>query len=290
MSEALTTVRSTLHRLREDGTARIELVTTFSAGPWPRRPGLDDPAAEQPQTPADTSTERSESGSAASAEQSGVGPEASASTGTEPEPPLDELSRLARTAVGLAGRSALDLGRRAGRIAFAPARSRWGRVSSRGVIDLAASRVGLGGSYAEVHEGRRRWGGRPGKPRGGDGRSWPIGIESPLWLIGALAGVQTADPAVDADGAARYAVSVDLAAASAAYAEGLPSPQVDRYEQLLALPFRLWTDDGGRLQRVRYVDTWAIYDLYLSDWGIDLSGYDWSVLPEGGGVPFVSRG
>ncbi|WP_392508504.1 hypothetical protein ACF3NT_03710 [Naumannella halotolerans] len=286
MSEALTTVRSTLHRLREDGTARIELVTSFSAGPWPRRPGLDDPAAEQPQTPAATSTERSESGSATFAEQSGAGPEASA----KPEPPLDELSRLARTALGLAGRSALDLGRRAGRIAFAPARSRWGRVSSRGVIDLGAARAAVGGPYAEVQVGRRRWGGRPGKPQGGDERSRPIGIESPLWLIGALAGVQTADPAVDADGAACYAVSVDLAAASAAYAEGLPSPQVDRYEQLLALPFRLWTDDGGHLRRVRYVDTWAIYDLYLSEWGIDLSGYDWSVLPEGGGVPFVFRG
>ncbi len=77
----------------------------------------------------------------------------------------------------------------------------------------------------------------------------------------------------------RFAAHVDMERASAASGEGLPPPQVDRFEELRALPVAVWID-GQHVRRIRFEQApFRRLTLDLWEFGVPVDELDWSRLP-----------
>lgn len=162
-----------------------------------------------------------------------------------------------------------------------------GQVVSGGIAEPARGRYMIDyGSYAELHAAGETFSGRSGlplqrlHPRPESGRVGDV-----LWLLrlptgttdARLEGSDTLHGAV----CQRLVAKVDMARASAASEQGLASPQVDRFEELRALPVTVWID-GQHIRRVRFEQTSpASRCLTLDPWefGIPVAEPDWSRLP-----------
>jgi hypothetical protein len=159
------------------------------------------------------------------------------------------------------------------------------RVAADGIAEPAKRRYMLSyGEHAEMHiDGKSRIG-RSGDEAGTrdvmSGQAWG----DLWWLLELPLGVTEAheegeDP-VRGTSCRRITTRVDLSVASAASAEGLRTPSVDRFEDLLALPLTVWID-GTYVRRVRYNESPGISTLTLDLWefGVDTTKLDWSRLP-----------
>ncbi|TWP35320.1 hypothetical protein [Leekyejoonella antrihumi] len=157
---------------------------------------------------------------------------------------------------------------------------------SEGVIDLIGRRSMIrDGNAGKVQIGAEQWFGRSGRARK-TMHAEPARVASPLWLVDLLGGIVRADDqGVDDVGGEQwrhFAVTVNLAVASAAVDGGMPSPRRDRLEDLLALPVEVWLD-ATDLRRIRYTESMpfstAVDAVTLSDFGVDVEDLDWSRIP-----------
>lgn len=164
---------------------------------------------------------------------------------------------------------------------------RSGHVVGVGIAEPAQARYMIDyGSYAELHAGGATFSGRSGLPlqrlhphpeSGRMGDVW--------WLLRLPTGTTDArlEGSDSLHGAVcrRLAAKVDMARASAASDQGLASPQVDRFEELRALPVMVWID-GQHVRRVRFEQTGQAsrcLTLDLWEFGIPVGELDWSRLP-----------
>lgn len=162
-----------------------------------------------------------------------------------------------------------------------------GHMVSEGIAEPARGRYMIDyGAYAELHAEGKTFGGRSGlplqrlQPRPERGRVGDV-----LWLLRLPTGTTSAslDGSDTLHGVVcrRLAAQVNMARASAASEHGLATPQVDRFEELQALPVTVWID-GQHLRRVRFEQTGQpsrTLTLDLWEIGIPVSELDWSRLP-----------
>lgn len=149
-----------------------------------------------------------------------------------------------------------------------------------GVLDLSRRRSMVDfGTYAQLQACGQEWMGRCGQPLDTISPD-SAHVGSPLWLMDLLGGVTAAgEPDVQELPALRhFSATINLADASAAAPDGMPSPAQDRFETLNQLRAEVWLDES-HVRRIRFVDGRRAYTLALSDFGIDLYHVDWSRLP-----------
>jgi hypothetical protein len=166
-------------------------------------------------------------------------------------------------------------------------RPEFGHLVGEGIAEPARGRYMIDyGSYAQIHTEGKTFG-------GGSGRSFQKldlfpgrgAMADALWLVSLLRGATDAslDGTETLHGTVcrRLAAHADMERASAASGEGLPAPQVDRFEELRAMPVTVWID-GQHVRRVRFQQ--AVLPklrrtLDLWDFGVPVNNLDWSHLP-----------
>ena len=145
----------------------------------------------------------------------------------------------------------------------------------RGAIDFAGARCALAGERrSRIVAGDSEWTGRPGA-HVESGAEHPARAAQPLWLLDLCRGVVDAQPAEEP-------AHADLALVSAAvpYEVAVPYP-VAHVEELTRFPFAVWTDDAGRIRRVRGVasPSGIAMTLDLHDFGVALPAAYWTTFP-----------
>jgi hypothetical protein len=186
----------------------------------------------------------------------------------------------------------------AGRLIKAGAKAAWkratdgadfGRLEGEGFIVPRSRRWMMDyGSYAELFEDDRFWGGRSGRALS-TLDPWPDGTRRNfLWLLDALRGVVDAQAdgveTVRGQTCAKVMATIDLSKASERLPRSIEVPQVRRFSDLLALPFTVWHDEH-RLRRIQYVggtcspDGCETTTVELWDYGVATDRLDWSCLP-----------
>jgi hypothetical protein len=158
-----------------------------------------------------------------------------------------------------------------------------------GAIDFAGARCAVAGERrSTIVVGDSEWTGRPGR-RIETGAEHPARAAQPLWLFDLCRGVVAVEPAERADGAEAggealrgHAARADLARVSAAvpYEVAVPYP-VAHVEELIGFPFVVWTDDAGRIRRIRGVasPSGLAMTLDLHDFGVALPASYWTTFP-----------
>ena len=161
----------------------------------------------------------------------------------------------------------------------------FGHMQAKGIVEPVTGRWMIDfGSFAQINDGQRLFGGRSGRslatlsPFPNTGRSGDM-----LWMLRVLLG--TVDASAEGEDTLhgtrceRLAVRIDLEKASAATSSGLRVPQVDSFEELRALPATVWID-GKHIRRVQ-LDKIEHRNLMLELWdcGIATDQFDWSRLP-----------
>jgi hypothetical protein len=162
---------------------------------------------------------------------------------------------------------------------------RFGALSAKGILEPATGRHMIDyGSYAEIYKDGDRFGGRSGRPVK-TLEPWPPGEKDTemLWLLRLALGVVDASEEADQDlhgtSCKKLAVRIDFEKALAATNAHLPSPAVDRFELLHALPATVWIDPE-HVRRIEFTDLGSRHlVLELWDFGLDTAEYDWSRLP-----------
>jgi hypothetical protein len=133
--------------------------------------------------------------------------------------------------------------------------------------------------------GRHAWYGQPGQALE-EKNSFPADTTNPLWLLSLLKGVVDATPVepviVRGEECRAFAATADLTQASAVTPEGLPVCEVQRVEDLSALPLKVALDEQGRIRRVEGAPTYGStgnsnYKVELYDFGV--AEIDWSRIP-----------
>lgn len=207
--------------------------------------------------------------------------------GAEWPGPRGRRGLVLRLAGRLAKRLAKAAWRHAARRVEANRGLEFGHFVGEGIAEPARARYMIDyGSFAELHAEGRTLGGRSGRPLR-DLHPLPGGgrVGEVLWLLRLLPGIT--DAALEGSdtlhGAAcrRFSGTVDLARASAASGEGLASPQVERFEELRALPVTVWID-GQHLRRIRFEQVTParhLTTLDLWEFGVPVENLDWSRLP-----------
>jgi hypothetical protein len=157
----------------------------------------------------------------------------------------------------------------------------------RGAIDFAAARCALAGERrSRIVAGDSEWTGRPGA-HVESGAEHPARAAQPLWLLDLCRGIVDAEAAAEPEhvGGERlrgHAAHADLALVSAAvpYEVAVPYP-VAHVEELTRFPFGVWTDDAGRIRRVRGVasPSGIAMTLGLHDFGVALPAAYWTTYP-----------
>ena len=193
--------------------------------------------------------------------------------------------------LALAGRLAKPLAKAAWRYAAHRVEANrgleFGHFVGEGIAEPARARYMIDyGSFAELHTEGGTFGGRSGRPLrelhplpagGRTGEVW--------WLLRLLPGVT--DAALESTDTLheivceRFAATVDLARASAASGEGLPPPQVGRFEELRELPVTVWIN-GQHVQRILFEEAGPPsrrLTLDLWEFGVPADDLDWSRLP-----------
>ncbi len=160
-----------------------------------------------------------------------------------------------------------------------------GHLVGEGVLEPASGRYMIGSdSFAQLYDGKQVFTGRPGRALATLEPFPPVIRRADvLWTLRVLSGITDAE--VDGEDVlrgttcTRMSVHIDLAKASGASAEGLRSPAVDRFEQLLALPATVWID-GEYVRRVAIqgVESRDV-SLELWDYGVATDDLDWARLP-----------
>lgn len=137
------------------------------------------------------------------------------------------------------------------------------------------------GSSASIQVGDQQWSGRSGRPFDTLAAK-PARVASPLWLIDLLSGITDTEECepeeLGSQGWRRFAVTINLADASAAAPDGMASPSQDRFESLYKLSAEVWLDDT-HLRQIRFIDWRQTYTLTLSDFGTQTDTSDWTRLP-----------
>ncbi len=119
------------------------------------------------------------------------------------------------------------------------------------------------------------------------GAEHPARAGQPLWLLDLCRGIVDAQPADESDHAGGerlrgHSAHADLARVSAAvpYEVAVPYP-VAHVEELTRFPFGVWTDDAGRIRRVRGVasPSGIAMTLDLHDFGVALPPAYWTTFP-----------
>jgi len=156
----------------------------------------------------------------------------------------------------------------------------------RGAIDFAAARCALAGERrSRIVAGDSEWTGRPGA-HVETGAEHPARAGQPLWLLDLCRGIVDAQPAAGADAGGErlrgHTAHADLARVSAAvpYEVAVPYP-VAHVEELTRFPFGVWTDDAGRIRRVRGVasPSGIAMTLDLHEFGVALAPAYWTTFP-----------
>jgi hypothetical protein len=155
-----------------------------------------------------------------------------------------------------------------------------------GAIDFARSRCAVAGERrSRIVVGDSEWTGRPGR-RIETGAEHPARAAQPLWLFDLCRGIVAAEAAEAADAGGErlhgHAARADLARVSAAvpYEVAVPYP-VAHVEELTGFPFAVWTDDAGRIRRIRGVASPSrlAMTLDLQDFGVALPASYWTTFP-----------
>ena len=153
---------------------------------------------------------------------------------------------------------------------------------------LAASeKSGALRNWAELERDGKRFSGRPGEPTAALDPVHGRGFTDVWFLLDSLRGLEVAtaegEDVVRGTPCRRLAARVDLARASAAAPNGIHPPSVDRFEDLLSLPFTVWID-GTHVRRVRFEEAQPSrsWQIELFDFGVSTEGLDWSRLPSFG--------
>ena len=156
----------------------------------------------------------------------------------------------------------------------------------RGAIDFASARCALAGERrSRIVAGDSEWTGRPGA-HVETGAEHPARAGQPLWLLDLCRGIVDAQPAAGADAGGErlrgHTAHADLARVSAAvpYEVAVPYP-VAHVEELTRFPFGVWTDDAGRIRRVRGVasPSGIAMTLDLHEFGVALAPAYWTTFP-----------
>ena len=156
----------------------------------------------------------------------------------------------------------------------------------RGAIDFASARCALAGERrSRIVAGDSEWTGRPGA-HVETGAEHPARAGQPLWLLDLCRGIVDAQPAAGAEAGGErlrgHTAHADLARVSAAvpYEVAVPYP-VAHVEELTRFPFGVWTDDAGRIRRVRGVasPSGIAMTLGLHDFGVALPAAYWTTYP-----------
>jgi hypothetical protein len=156
----------------------------------------------------------------------------------------------------------------------------------RGAIDFAGARCAFAGERrSSIVAGDSEWTGRPGA-RIESGAEHPARAAQPLWLLDLCRGIVDAEAAtLDHAGGAGlrgHTAHADLARVSAAvpYEVAVPYP-VRHVEELTRFPFGVWTDDAGRIRRIRGVasPSGIAMTLDLHDFGVALPPAYWTRFP-----------
>jgi len=157
----------------------------------------------------------------------------------------------------------------------------------RGAIDFASARCALAGERrSRIVAGDSEWTGRPGA-HVESGAEHPARAAQPLWLLDLCRGIVDAEAAAEPEhvGGERlrgHAAHADLALVSAAvpYEVAVPYP-VAHVEELTRFPFGVWTDDAGRIRRIRGVasPSGIAMTLDLHDFGVALPAAYWTTFP-----------
>lgn len=172
------------------------------------------------------------------------------------------------------------------RRAWEEAGRRWTTFSSEGFIEPSRRRhmVAVSQGWAMMLKDGRLFNGRPGQPLA---TLEPAATKAgpafdPWFVLDALRGLEVAalegEEIVRGTSCRRLAVRVDIARASGATLGGVRPPEVDRYEELLALPLTVWTD-GTHVRRVRFEAGISTLHVELWDFGVPTNHLDWSRLP-----------
>jgi hypothetical protein len=202
--------------------------------------------------------------------------------------PRGLAAMVLRVAGRLGGLLFRVLRRRPARRPGATEKPEFGRLVGEGIAEPARGRYMINyGSYAEMRTGGETFGGRSGRPvqeLPQSHRSAPVA--DVLWLLRVLRGATRASLAgtdtVRGTECRRFDAYVDLERASAAVAGGLAAPQVDRFEQLRALPVTVWID-GEHVRRVEFEQgerPSVRRALELWEFDVAVDQLDWSRLPQ----------
>jgi hypothetical protein len=156
----------------------------------------------------------------------------------------------------------------------------------RGAIDFAGARCALAGERrSRIVAGDSEWTGRPGA-HVETGAEHPARAAQPLWLLDLCRGIVDAEAAEPAHAGGErlrgHTAHADLARVSAAvpYEVAVPYPVV-HVEELTRFPFGVWTDDDGRIRRIRGVasPSGIAMTLDLHDFGVALPPAYWTTFP-----------
>ena len=152
---------------------------------------------------------------------------------------------------------------------------------------LAAEKAAAVRNWAELEQDGKSFSGRPGQPIAALDPVRGRGFTDVWFLLDSLRGLEVAtaegEDVVRGTPCRRLAARVDLARASAAVPNGIHPPSVDRFEDLLSLPFTVWID-GTHVRRVRFEEAQPSrsWQIELFDFGVSTEGLDWSRLPSFG--------
>ena len=157
----------------------------------------------------------------------------------------------------------------------------------RGAIDFAGARCALAGERrSRIVAGDSEWTGRPGA-HVETGAEHAARAAQPLWLLDLCRGIVDAEAAAGPDDAGGerlrgHTAHADLARVSAAvpYEVAVPYP-VAHVEELTRFPFVVWTDEAGRIRRIRGVasPSGIAMTLDLHDFGVALPPAYWTTFP-----------
>ena len=189
-------------------------------------------------------------------------------------------------------RPVLRPARAAGRWAWNYVAENWSSFRFDGFVEPARRRhmlavseeTGTLKNWAELERDGKRFSGRPGQPVATLDPVRGRGFTDVWFLLDSLRGLEAAtgdgEDVIRGTPCRRLAARVDLARASAAVEDGIHPPSVDRFEDLLSLPFTVWID-GTHVRRVRFEEeqpsrSWQI-DLW--EFGVPTAELDWSRLP-----------
>ena len=182
-------------------------------------------------------------------------------------------------------RPLLKLAGAAGRRAWEHAGRRYLTFRLEGFVEPSRRRhvAASPSRWSEIHKEGEHWSGRTGQPLATLDPVSGGGFVDTWFLLDALRGLTAAtadgEEVVRGTPCRRVATRVDLARASAAVPEGIRPPEVDRFEDLLALPLLVWID-GTYVRRVRLEEAHRSQEVELWDFGVATEELDWSRLPE----------